>query len=62
MCPFSSMRREESPILDAEFVRIYLTVRHLQNSCKGLRQLQELSVLTGFGPQVTLHTSGLRIW
>jgi hypothetical protein len=61
MCPFSSMRREQSPILDSAFVRIYLTVRHLWNSCKGLRQLQELSVLTGLGLQVTLHTSGLRI-
>jgi hypothetical protein len=31
-----------------------MIINSLQDGCKGLRQLQELSVLTGFGPQVTV--------
>jgi len=36
--------------------RIYLINMRLQDSCKGLRRLQELSFLTGFARQATVLT------
>lgn len=45
--------------LRAQFSRLSLCIclidMRLQGSCKGLRRLQELSVLTGFGRQDTFH-------
>src|SRR5580692_3274122 len=41
-------------------VRICLIDMGLQDSCKRLRRLQELSVLTRSAPQATLPVSGLR--